>query len=125
MRQFRDTPYYVDEEGTVWRHWKRKVVRYSYTDIVSEEKWKPLKPQTVAGGYKMITLYFGNGKVDKQPILLHRMVAELYVPGYFEGAHVDHIDCNNQNNHPSNLQWCTKEYNSKKKNNPNYPLFQI
>ena len=39
---------------------------------------------------------------------IHRLVAEIYVPGYFEGAHVDHIDCNILNNHYTmcNVSWC-------------------
>ena len=123
MKQFRDTPYYVTEDGKIFRYWPKRISKYSYTEIVREEKWKILKPQNAYGGYQIVSLYLGNGKKDRKILLVHRMVAEVWVPGYFEDAHVDHIDCNNQNNHYTNLQWCTKEYNNKKKNNPNYPLF--
>lgn len=40
---------------------------------------------------------------------------ELVQNEYFEGAHIDHIDTDRLNNHPSNLRWVTPKENS---NNP-------
>lgn len=40
---------------------------------------------------------------------------ELVQNEYFEGAHIDHIDTDRLNNHPSNLRWVTKRENN---NNP-------
>lgn len=134
MKQFRDTSYYVAEDGTVFKHWPRVEKTYystthmgkykDKTTYIREEKYKPLKPQTINGGYHVVALYYGDGKVSRKYQSIHRMVAELYVPGYFEGAEVDHIDCNVINNHYTNLQWCTREYNATKWNNPDYPLFR-
>jgi len=121
MKQFRDTPYYITEEGKVFRYYPERKHIYNKGYITKPEKYKELKPGTQSMGYKQVVLHEGFSKPTSCRV--HRLVAELYVPGYFEGAHVDHIDCNKSNNHPNNLQWCTKEYNNKKGNNPNYPLF--
>ena len=42
---------------------------------------------------------------------IHRLVAECFVDGYFDGAVVNHIDGNNRNNHASNLEWTTTRVN--------------
>jgi hypothetical protein len=124
MKQFRDTPYYVTEDGKVFRHYPEWIKKYpfknSFVTRKIPERWKSIKPNKRKDGYCQVNVCIGG--INKK-YGLHRMVAELYVPGYFEGAHVDHIDCNVNNNHYSNLQWCTATYNTTKKDNPNYPLF--
>lgn len=44
-------------------------------------------------------------------INVHRLVAFAFVPGYFPGACVNHIDGNKQNNKPENLEWVTHTEN--------------
>lgn len=133
MKQFRDTNYYVTEDGKVFRHFPERTLEY-YSNhyganrVVKKtlqkkyypEKWKELGYRDNGYGYLKCGLSIDN-KLKHQRV--HRLVAELYVPGYFEGAEVDHIDCNKQNNHYTNLQWCTSEYNRQKSDNPDYPLF--
>ena len=119
-----------DKDGRVFAHYpeyKHTYVtnHYGANGIVKKrqmtrkrpEKWKELNYQNNSYGY--LKVYIGEGKYKR----VHQLVAELYTPGYFEGAEVDHIDCNKHNNHYTNLQWCTPEYNRQKGNNPNYPLF--
>ena len=43
--------------------------------------------------------------------MIHRLVAKYFVPGYFDGAVVNHKDGNNRNNHASNLEWVTQREN--------------
>lgn len=38
-------------------------------------------------------------------------IGKNFVPGFFEGAVIDHIDSNPANNNPSNLQWITQSEN--------------
>ena len=42
---------------------------------------------------------------------VHRLVAEAFVYGFFEGAVVNHKDENTHNNSVDNLEWCTNTYN--------------
>jgi hypothetical protein len=47
----------------------------------------------------------------RRRVALHRIVAETFVPGYFLGAVVNHIDGNPKNNRADNLEWCTQKQN--------------
>jgi len=60
-------------------------------------------------GYQTVGLCRG-GKMEQRKI--HRLVAEVFVGGYFEGAIVNHIDGNKQNNDWRNLEWCTHAHNT-------------
>jgi len=133
MKQFRDSDYWVTEDGRVFRHYpeyKHTYVtnHYGANGIVKKrqmtqkrpEKWKEMIYRDNEFGCLQCALSINNKELRRR---VHQMVAELYTPGYFDGAEVDHIDCNKHNNHYTNLQWCTPEYNRKKGNNPDYPLF--
>jgi hypothetical protein len=69
------------------------------------------------------TMYFKKGQVIKtfkgrngyigtvlkyqrkqKNFMVHRLVAMAFVQGYFEGADVNHKDCNRQNNRADNLE---------------------
>lgn len=45
---------------------------------------------------------------------IHRLVAHVFVEGYFEGAQVNHIDMDRTNNCADNLEWVTPSENQKK-----------
>ena len=42
---------------------------------------------------------------------VHRLVASVWVEGYFEGAEVNHIDYNRANNRADNLEWISHRDN--------------
>lgn len=44
----------------------------------------------------------------------HRLVARAFVPGFFEDAHVDHLDGNKLNNRADNLEWVTMKENTQR-----------
>ena len=134
MRQFRKSRYWISEGGEVSKYYppreyiNRKINQSGnlITQTHHREGYlRKLKPGMSSRGYSQVT--FGcpslieNGKLEHY--LVHRIVGELYISGYFEGAHIDHIDCNIRNNHYTNLQWCTKEYNSTKGNDTTFPLY--
>lgn len=77
-------------------------------NIRNKRTGRVLQPQVITKGYHGVRLYHqGNGKSLK----VHRLVALAFVDGYFEGAQVNHIDCDKTNNHHSNLEWCTGQAN--------------
>ena len=60
-------------------------------------------------GYKNVDLWKnGKGKSFK----VHRLVAQAFIENPNEYLCVNHKDENKQNNHVSNLEWCTHKYNS-------------
>lgn len=69
-----------------------------------------IKPTLVNSGYKTINLHGKNGKLYTR--LVHRLVAEHFIPNPNEWEQVNHKDENKHNNQVSNLEWCTQEYNS-------------
>lgn len=52
----------------------------------------------------------------KRNFKIHRLVATHFSEGYFEGATVNHIDGNKENNHASNLEWVTLKENCQHRN---------
>lgn len=60
------------------------------------------------GKYLNIILCNDDGQYTKS---IHRLVAEHFVDGYFDGAVVNHIDGDNRNNAATNLEWTTTQDN--------------
>lgn len=69
-----------------------------------------LKQSIDKDGYFYVGLFKNKKQITKQ---VHRLVALAFVDGYFEGAVVNHIDENKQNNIYTNLEWVTTQYNIK------------
>ena len=49
----------------------------------------------------------------QKKFFVHRLVAKAFCEGYFEGAVVNHKDCNKHNNACTNLEWVTPSQNQK------------
>lgn len=60
----------------------------------------------VYNGYKYVKLWL-NGKLRKY--CLHRIVAEAYINNPFNYPGIIHNDNDVNNNHISNLRWCSKQ----------------
>lgn len=69
-------------------------------------KSKALKPYFTSDGYKRVALT-KNGKAKH--ILVHRLVSMTFhgIPDNHAELEVNHIDENKENNHYSNLEWCS------------------
>lgn len=68
-----------------------------------------LKPQKRKRGYLAVTLS-KHGKIKS--FLVHRLVAEAFVPNPNNYPQVNHKDENPTNNEATNLEWCNQYYNS-------------
>ena len=99
--------YEVSDAGQV-----RSVDRYIKTDIRHVEsrliKGKVLKQSIKRNGYKTVDLC-KNGKVTTT--LVHRLVAETFIPNPDGLRFVNHKDSNRTNNAVSNLEWVTSSEN--------------
>lgn len=72
---------------------------------------RTLKPFKHPRGYVMVSLW---DKGEKKQRTVHRLIAEtLLADSYFEGAEVNHIDGNKENNKVENLEWVTSSENTK------------
>lgn len=67
-----------------------------------------LKPSK-SGGYRHIVLRYG---IDKN-VLIHRIVAEAFIPNPLNLRCVNHKDENKLNNRVDNLERCTYQYNNR------------
>jgi len=76
-----------------------------------------LKNQLVASydnhGYRRVILIWkdADGKEHRKQKLVHRLVAETFMPEHPDDWEIDHIDCNKKNNCLSNLRWCSRHEN--------------
>lgn len=68
-----------------------------------------LKRNTGNHGYERVIL-FKNGK--KNFYLVHRLVAEAFIPNPNKLPQVNHIDENKNNNNVENLEWCDYKDNA-------------
>ena len=88
--------YFINENGEIFSQKTGKLIR--------------LKPYLdTKNRYLMIRLIGNDGK--RKSLLVHRLVAEIFIPNPNNYSEVDHIDNNPQNPKKDNLQWCTRKYN--------------
>lgn len=67
-------------------------------------------PQRLSGkGYLMVSLWKHH---EGKRFLVHRLVAEAFIPNPSNLPQVNHKDENKVNNTVSNLEWCTSQYNN-------------
>ena len=71
-------------------------------------KWIKLKCSKSAGCYRKVTLCRNDKKEVK---LVHRLVADTFIPNPNNLPCVNHKDENPSNNMVINLEWCTQKYN--------------
>lgn len=84
--------YAITEDGSVWSYKSKKF----------------LKPKLNNSGYHFVDLY-KNGKAKGH--LIHRLVAEAFIPNPKGLPQVNHKDEDKNNNCASNLEWCDAKYN--------------
>lgn len=59
------------------------------------------------------TGYFQVNVANRRRMSVHRLVAEAFCDGYFDGAYVNHKNGIRTDNRAENLEWCTQSENNK------------
>lgn len=77
--------------------------------ILNLDTGRILKPCTNTNGYHYVVLS-KEGKAKN--FLVHRLVAQAFIPNIENKPQVNHIDENKKNNHLSNLEWATVKENA-------------
>ena len=99
--------YEVSNEGKVRR--KESVVEYVWRgktkkDVKKERVLEPIKRDEYLG----VTL---SKEGKRKSFLVHRLVAEAFIPNPNNLPQINHKDENKYNNKAENLEWCTASYN--------------
>ena len=83
----------------------------NYGEVFLVKNGTKRKTSLTKAGYVLITL---SKNAVKKTFLLHRLVAEHFVPNPDGKNEVNHIDGNKLNNKASNLEWVTRDENREK-----------
>ena len=75
-----------------------------------KEREYVLKTSLANNGYCQVTLY--KDPTHRRKFLVHRLVAEAFIPNPENLPQINHIDEDPANNRVDNLEWCTAEYNN-------------
>ena len=88
----------------------RSLDRYvQCVDSVRYYKGRIMKLHKQRNGYLQVCLRI-SGKHEQA--LVHRLVAEAFIPNHGQLPCVNHKDENKENNNADNLEWCTQKYNN-------------
>lgn len=102
--------YAVTEDGRVWAYPRVRVRKG--TPLKYSGYWR--NKTITRYGYVVTTLYKSKGGSTPKgtKVFVHRLVAQAYLPKVQGKEFVNHKDGDKQNNHISNLEWCTYKENT-------------
>jgi len=106
MKEIEGYPgYYITEYGTVYCN-----NPINGLGEIRSSHMRLLKHKINYSGYHQVTLY--NKVLNKKGYKrVHRLVAEACIPNPLNLPSLNHIDEDKSNNHMSNLEWCSHQYN--------------
>lgn len=81
-----------------------------YGNVYNNTTGKKLTGGDNGNGYKFVALWKNNKAKNNYR---HRLVAQHFLQNPHNKPEVNHLDGNKENNHFSNLEWCTEEENTR------------
>ena len=94
--------YQVSNLGRIKRIGKNHLCNFKYQGDYY------LKPLDNGKGYLRIKL---SNKGFSKRVMLHRIIAEAFIPNPNNKKVINHINCDKKNNSIENLEWCTQSEN--------------
>lgn len=76
---------------------------------VQKVRGKVVRPYVAKNGYPTVAFKIAEKRTKA---LVHRAVGHAFVPGFFEGATINHRNGIKTDNHCSNLEWCSRAENT-------------
>ena len=70
-----------------------------------------LIPQEIKGGYLRVMLRDSRTDLDRCRFIVHRLVAQAFLPNPSNKPEVNHINNDPKDNRVENLEWCTRSEN--------------
>lgn len=86
----------------------KSIARFNGKYLVKE---RIMKTKITQYGYQAINLWDGK---TRRCFLLHRLVAEAFVPNPLNKPVIDHLDGNKLNNNYNNLEWVSSAENNQR-----------
>ena len=102
MQKIPDFPYVIHRDGRIVRLDSR----------VGYPQGREIKPQIKEDGYVRVTLVDRGRRKDA---LLHRLLAEAFLPNPEGHGFVDHLNGDRADNRLENLEWVTRSENERRK----------
>lgn len=90
--------------------WETQYEVNEYGEVRNKRTMKCIIGDINSAGYQRVRLY---DKPRTKMYFRHRLVAILFLPNPNHFAEVNHKDGNKQNNHVSNLEWCSRKHNER------------
>lgn len=99
----------------LWKDIKGFEGKYQVSNLgnvksLKRKEIKILLPLISKKGYCCVCLY---KKCKFKHAMIHRLVANAFIPNPENKPQINHIDGNKKNNHIKNLEWCTNSENQK------------